>query len=93
MTTQTLTAPAPAPRRVQVSPVTQTRAIASEWVKLSTLRSTWITLAASVVGTVAVGALASWGIESHWSHLSPGDLAQFSPITQSLTGVYLARRR
>lgn len=78
-------------RRVPVRPVTQASAISSEWIKLSTLRSTWITLAAAVVGTVAVGALASWGIDSHWNRLGPGERAAFSPITQSLTGVYLAQ--
>lgn len=72
-------------------PVTQSRAIASEWVKLSTLRSTWITLAAAVLGTIAVGALASWAIDAHWSHLQPDERATFSPISQSLTGVYLAQ--
>ena len=55
MSTQTL---ARHERRVPVQPVTQGRAIGSEWVKLSTLRSTWITLAAAFVGTIAIGALA-----------------------------------
>jgi ABC-type transport system involved in multi-copper enzyme maturation permease subunit len=93
MTTLSPTAePASRPqRRVPIAPVTQRRAIRSEWVKFTTLRSTWISLAAAVLGTVAVGALASWAIDSHWSRLQPQDRLTFSPITQSLTGVYLAQ--
>jgi ABC-type transport system involved in multi-copper enzyme maturation permease subunit len=75
----------------QVHPVNQLRAIVSEWVKLSTLRSTWITLAAALAGIVLVGAIASWAIDAHWSHIDPGERAAFSPITQSLTGVYLGQ--
>ena len=81
----------PAGRRVPVAPVTQRSATISEWVKLSTLRSTWLTLASAVLGTVAVGSLASWAINAHWASLHPGERATFSPITQSLTGVYLAQ--
>jgi ABC-2 type transport system permease protein len=79
------------PRRVAVRPVTLGRVLRSEWIKLSTLRSTWITLAAALFGTIAVGALASWAIDAHWARMSPGDRAGFSPVSQSLTGVYLAQ--
>ncbi len=81
----------PYARRVEVAPVTETSAISSEWIKLSTLRSTWIVLTATLLGTVLVGALASWAIETHWSKLDPGERLTFSPISQSLTGVYLAQ--
>lgn len=74
-----------------VAPVTQRRAVLAEWVKLTTLRSTWLTLAAAAVGTVAVGALASWAIDAHWARLGPEEQLRFSPVTQSLTGVYLAQ--
>jgi ABC-2 type transport system permease protein len=88
MTTETLTR---TERRVPVQPVTQSRTIGSEWVKLSTLRSTWITLAAAFIGTIAIGALASWAIDAHWARLGADERASFSAITQSLTGVYLAQ--
>ncbi|MGH3743776.1 MAG: ABC transporter permease [Mycobacteriales bacterium] len=78
-------------RRVPITPVNQTSVIHSEWIKFTTLRSTWISLAVAVIGTIGVGALASWAIDQHWSHLSAGDRQAFSPITQSLTGVYLAQ--
>lgn len=78
-------------RRVQVHPVTQRRVLRLEWVKFTTLRSTWIALAIAVLGTIAVGGLASWAIASRWAHLGPDERLTFSPITQSLTGVYLAQ--
>lgn len=78
-------------RTVTVQPVSQRRVIGSEWIKFSTLRSTWITLVLAMAGTTGVGALASWGANSHWSHMSPGELATFSPVSQSLLGVNLAQ--
>ena len=90
----TITATAPAattPGRVQVHSVNQARVLKMEWIKFTTLRSTWIALAIAMAGTVAVGALASWAIASRWSHLDLGERLTFSPITQSLTGVYLAQ--
>lgn len=80
-----------AARRVEIQPVTQQRVIVAEWIKFTTIRSTWITLTFAVIGMVGVGALASWAIDAHWSHLQPGERLSFSPITQSLTGVYLAQ--
>jgi ABC-2 type transport system permease protein len=79
------------PRRVQVHPVNQVRVLRMESIKFTTLRSTWIALSVAMLGTVAVGGLASWAIASRWSHLDLGERLAFSPITQSLTGVYLAQ--
>jgi len=77
--------------RVVVHPVTQARVIRSEWIKFSTLRSTWITLVLSMIGTIGIGALASWGTNNRWSHLHADDLANFSAISRSLFGVNLAQ--
>ena len=78
-------------RRTHVSPVTQRRILASEWVKYTTLRSTWIALTIAVIGMVGVSALACYAIASRWSHLDLGERLTFSPTTQSLTGVYLSQ--
>ncbi|MDP9093698.1 MAG: ABC transporter permease [Actinomycetota bacterium] len=94
MSTATLSEPRPAPVRsevVTVYPVTQRRVFTSEWIKFSTLRSSWITLVLAMLGTIGVGALASWGANGRWSHMSPADQATFSPISQSLVGVNLAQ--
>ncbi len=76
----------PSPRRVATEPVTLRRLISSERVKLSTLRSTWITFAVAFAGMVAVGTLSSWAMTSQ--RTLPRD---FSPISQSLAGVDLAQ--
>lgn len=81
----------PLSRRVPVRPVSQRSAIRSEWIKLSTLRSTWLTLAAAVLGTIVVGAAAGWDANDSWSHMHPGELDHFSAIDTSLTGVVLAQ--
>ncbi|HEX2903543.1 MAG TPA: hypothetical protein VHO01_08830 [Jatrophihabitans sp.] len=74
-----------------VQPVTQLRVIRSEWIKFSTLRSTWITLVLSMIGTVGIGALASWGTNNRWSRLDPAERANFSAVTRSLVGVNLGQ--
>ncbi|MDQ2837195.1 MAG: ABC transporter permease [Actinomycetota bacterium] len=94
MSATTLNAPiasTPAERPVVVQPVTQARVIRSEWIKFSTLRSTWITLLLSMMGTIGIGALASWGTNQRWSHLHADDIASFSAVSRSLFGVNLAQ--
>lgn len=94
MSATTVNAPiasAPAQRPVVVQPVTQARVIRSEWIKFSTLRSTWITLLLSMIGTIGIGALASWGTNQRWSHLHADDIANFSAVSRSLFGVNLAQ--
>ncbi|MFD0416875.1 ABC transporter permease [Streptomyces sp. NPDC127108] len=54
MTTDTLTPPAPAPTRSPYR-VTTSRVLRSEWHKLWTLRSTWITLITATALVLAVG--------------------------------------
>lgn len=69
------------------TPVTLRRVLASEWVKLRSLRSSWITLILAVAGMVVVAIAGGILTNQDWSHLHPGELARFDPITQSLTGI------
>jgi ABC-2 type transport system permease protein len=65
--------------------------VASEWIKLRSLRSSWLTLAAAVIGMIGIGWLVSFETNSHWSHMQADERAGFDPVSRSLTGVYLAQ--
>jgi ABC-2 type transport system permease protein len=71
-------------------PVTQGQVIRSEWIKLRTVRSSWFVLGATVLGIAGIGLLVAYFTNAHWSTMSAGARADFSPINQSLIGVNLA---
>ncbi len=78
-------------RTWQNHPVTARRVLASEWVKLRSLRSTAWTLLSAVVLMSGIGWLAGWGTNDTWSELSPQERARFSPVDVTLAGFYLAQ--
>ena len=78
-------------RRVPVKPVTQLRVLRSEWIKLWTLRSTWLTLAASLIGMVGIGYLVSYETQRHFASMGLAERLTFDPTLRSLIGVYLAQ--
>jgi ABC-2 type transport system permease protein len=77
---------------VTVHPTTLGRVITSEWIKLRTLRSTWIGLASFVLILVGVGAVAA--AVSTGSVSSPrgggGQASSSDPLSTVLTGANLA---
>ena len=78
-------------RPATAAPVTQGRVVRSEWIKLGTLRSSWLTLLAAVAGMIGIGLLVSFVTNSHWAQMDPMEQATFDPTTRSLTGVYIAQ--
>jgi ABC-2 type transport system permease protein len=76
---------------VRVAPVTQTRVLASEWIKMRSLRSTILTLAAAVLAMVLLAWLVGWATNAHWSSMHPDERAGFNAIDRSLAGVNLAQ--
>jgi ABC-2 type transport system permease protein len=76
---------------VHVQDVRFRRVLASEWVKLWSLRSTVLTLLAAVVAMVLIGCLAAWAFNSNWDDLDPAERASFNPIDPALVGVNLAQ--
>lgn len=83
--------PGPAGGAVPAGRVTQVRVIASEWVKLRSLRSTWYTLAVAVLGMAGLGILFAWVTESRWASARPEERAGFDPAGLSLRGMFLAQ--
>lgn len=63
----------------------------SEVIKLRSLRSTWLTFAAAVIGMIGIGWLVSYETNTHWAHMGPDERLGFDPVSRSLTGVYLAQ--
>ena len=71
--------------------VTQPRVLLSEWTKFRSLRSTVWTLLTAVVLSIGIGALFSAVTASQYHTFSPGDKANFNPITTSLNGMLFAQ--
>jgi ABC-2 type transport system permease protein len=81
----------PSAHAVAVSPVSQGRVLASEWIKMRSLRSTGFTLLAAVIAMIGVGWIVGAATNAHWSSMDPRELAGFEPIGRSLVGVNLAQ--
>jgi len=61
--------------------------LASEWLKLTTLRSTYVTLGLGTLLSVAMSALVSLAVGSTFDGWSTERQAQFAPILMTMTGV------
>jgi ABC-2 type transport system permease protein len=66
-------------------------AVAMEWVKLRSLRSTWWMLAIALAAMIGLAILILRYYPGHWSHLSRADRASFDPTNDGFTGVALAQ--
>lgn len=72
--------------------VTFPRVLKSEWVRLRSVRSTWITLFSTAVLIVGLAALSCALRASHWPPPNPAEFADFDPILQSTgPGTFLAQ--
>ena len=67
-----------------------TATLASEWTKLVTVRSTWITLALAAILSIGVTALFAWVTGWSWGEWTESDKASFNPIEFSLVGTIFA---
>jgi ABC-2 type transport system permease protein len=63
--------------------------IASEWTKLTSLRSARVTLTLGIVLGIGATALLDWAVLATWNEWSAEDRAAFSPIETSLIGTIL----
>jgi len=74
-------------RIVESQPVTVPRAIASEWVKFRTLRSSAFMLAGASIGMVAIGMIVGWNTRRITPSLDPEDIVP----SAVLQGYYLGQ--
>jgi ABC-2 type transport system permease protein len=90
-----VTAPVPAPSHdggdVAVKAVTQRLVLRSEWVKMRSLRSTTLTLAAAVGLMTGAGWMVGALTSHYWSTLRPDELLAFSAVDRTLIGFNLAQ--
>lgn len=64
--------------------------LASEWFKLTTLRSTWILLVLAALLSIGLTAVLNWTIGLTWGDWTEGDQASFDPIMTSFSGLMFA---
>ena len=86
MTTGTITATGALTASVSQRPTRFTDTLASEWVKLTTLRSTYLTLGFGVVLSIAMTAVVCLAVGSTFDSWSPARQAEFLPILMSMSG-------
>jgi ABC-2 type transport system permease protein len=66
-------------------------AVRMEWIKLRSLRSTWWTLAVSVVAMIGLSILLLSITSAHWSTTSHADKLTFDPTENGFAGVAVAQ--
>ena len=88
MTTITATMPARAPLAPRAARARHV--LASEWIKLRSVRSTYLTLLFAAVAAVSIGYLVTHADASHWATMTEQARASFDPVSDSFSGFGLA---
>jgi len=65
--------------------------LAAEWIKLRSVRSTYLTLLFAAVAAVGVGYLVTRSQATHWATMTAQARATFDPVSDSFTGLGLAQ--
>jgi ABC-2 type transport system permease protein len=65
--------------------------VRSEFTKIRTVRSTYLTLLSLVGVTVGLNCLICWGIAAHWAKSSASFRSTFDPTSTSLSGFFLGQ--
>lgn len=65
--------------------------LAAEWIKLRSVRSTYLTLLFAAVAAVGIGYLVTRAQVTHWATMTADAKATFDPVDNSFTGLGLAQ--
>jgi ABC-2 type transport system permease protein len=71
--------------------VTPIRVVRSEWLKMRTLRSTWLTMALALVSIPGIGIAIAWSTASDWPNMRERHRQRFNPLADPLSGFNLAQ--
>lgn len=74
-----------------VEPVSQGKVVTSEWVKLTTLRSSWITLVLAIGALALMGGVVGFFLNRDWDRMRPARQAAFDAVGTSLAGARFAQ--
>lgn len=67
-----------------------TDTLAAEWTKLISLRSSWYTIGGAAAASIAMAAMICLATASQWDRMTPSEISQFDPTSQTLVGVLFA---
>src|SRR6516225_4123662 len=77
---------------VDVSVPTRARnVLASEWIKLRSVRSTYLVLLFAAAAAVGIGYLVAHAHATHWATMTAAERAAYDPVSDSFTGLGLAQ--
>jgi len=63
------------------------RGLTAEWIKLRSLRSTYVSMASALAVALVVGVIDTASVAQHWATLSPSERASFDPVGTSFDGL------
>ena len=61
--------------------------LASEWIKLRSVRSTYVVLLFAAVAAVGIGYLVAHADATHWAKMTAAEKAAFDPVSDGFTGL------
>ena len=68
-----------------------TAVLHAEWIKLRSLRSTYLTMLCAIVLGTGLGFLDTTSVAHHWATMNAQDRAAFDPVGDSFTGLVFAQ--
>jgi hypothetical protein len=68
-----------------------TAVLHAEWIKLRSLRSTYVTMLCAIALGTGLGFLDTTSVAHHWASMSAQDRAAFDPVGDSFTGLVFAQ--